>query len=505
MTTVDHVDLRPGMYADSVTLLQVSQRVSQVAGVDAAMVAMATELNLDVIAGMGFAVPSVDPNVLIVAVRASEDALDAALAELDAALAARPVAGGALDGGAPPRTVAEAASESADLVVISTPGDAAFAEALDALEAGLPVMIFSDNMPVAQELILKRQAAAAGLLVMGPDAGTAMVSGVGLGFANVVAPGPVGIVAASGTGAQQVSCLLDDAGVGVSHILGVGGRDLSADIGGLSTMTALMALDQDPATEVIVLLSKPPNDEVVASIRRLTATLDTPVVEGLIGAGADDLTMLATQLAARFGTTLEAPTWGPDEPGLPATTIRGLFAGGTLCDEAMAITVAHLDATGQTDATVRSNVPFGTVEPLTDGLDTDGHLFVDLGEDEFTRGRPHPMIDQRLRIDRLAAEASRGEATVILMDVVLGHAAHRDPAAELAPAIQAARQANPRLSVVISLCGTASDPQDRHQQAQAFVAAGARVAASNATATRIALSHLASAPAAGTAGIKDER
>lgn len=137
------------------------------------------------------------------------------------------------------------------------PGPHAFAEALDAVEAGLSVMIFSDNVPVEQEVLLKRRAAERGVLVMGPDCGTAVIGGAGLGFANVLRPGPVGLVAASGTGAQQVTCLLDLAGVGVSHVLGVGGRDLSADVGGLSTLRALEALDADPATELIVLISKP--------------------------------------------------------------------------------------------------------------------------------------------------------------------------------------------------------------------------------------------------------
>lgn len=489
MATSDHVEVRAGAYADSVTLLQVSRRVGDVAGVESAMVAMATELNLEMIAGMGFAVEGADPNAMVIAIRAEPQALDVALAEVDAALADRPAAASRRRDDAPvARTVAQAARRPASLVIVSTPGEAAFAEASDALDAGLPVMIFSDNVPVDQEVTLKARAAEQGLLVMGPDAGTAIIGGVGLGFANVVSPGPVGIVAASGTGAQHVASLLDDAGVGISHVLGVGGRDLSGDIGGAGALLALRALDDDPATELIVLLSKPPDGEVVTRLRQLVAGLGTPVLEAFVTAEGDDLTALAGQVAARFGARVVPPVWRADrraEVGT-ATEIRGLFAGGTLCDEAMAITLRRLG--GQ--APIRSNIAFGPIGPLTDGLDTPGHVFVDLGDDEYTRGRPHPMIDQRLRVARLAAEAQRPGSRVVLVDVVLGHGAHPDPAAELAPAIVDAQRVNPSLSVVVSLCGTRSDPQGRDRQASALMAAGADVAASNAGATRIALERL---------------
>jgi FdrA protein len=292
-----HLEARSGVYLDSVTLMQVSRDAAAHPGVQSALVAMATELNLEVLAGMGFTAPDAGPNDLVVAVRATDDAaLQAALEELEAALAAS--SGGAASaagfGDAPaPRTVRDAAAIGGNLALISTPGDSAYVEAVDALRAGLHVMVFSDNVPVDQEVALKREAAERGLLVMGPDAGTAIVSGVGLGFANVVAPGPVGVVAASGTGAQHLTCLLDDAGVGVSHVLGVGGRDLSAAVGGASTRQALRALDADPATDLIVLLSKPPAEAVAAEIRKLAASLATPVVFGLLGPTADDLATVA--------------------------------------------------------------------------------------------------------------------------------------------------------------------------------------------------------------------
>ncbi len=487
---VDHLDIRRGAYADSVSLMQVSRRVNDVDGVTAALIAMATELNLELLAGMGFDQIDASAGDMVVAVRATDDdAVTAALTELDAALAAS--SGGATSasfGDAPaPRTVRDAAAFGGDLALISTPGEHAYLEAVDALRAGLHVLVFSDNVPLAQEKALKAEAAERGLLVMGPDAGTAIVSGVGLGFANVVAPGPVGIVAASGTGAQHLTCLLDDAGVGISHVLGVGGRDLTAEIGGASTRQALAALDADPATDVIVLLSKPPDETVATAIRKTADALDTPVVFALLGPGQDDLTATARSVCAALGREPDDPAWWPaaDRRVGDYDELRGLFAGGTLCQEALIIAA---DALGP----IASNTSVAGATPLVDGLDTPGHLLVDLGEDDYTRSRPHPMIDQSLRVERIAAEARRPGGRVLLLDVVLGHGAHADPASELAPAIAQAIARADDLAVVVSLCGTQGDPQNRDRQAAALVDAGASVHLSNAHAVRNAIELLGS-------------
>lgn len=492
----DHLDVRHGAYADSVSLMQVSRRVGDVDGVTGALIAMGTELNLDLLSGMGFGGVDAGPGDLVVAIRASDqDTVTAALTELEAALAAS--SGGASSGGfgdAPaPRTVRDAAALGGDLALISTPGEHAYLEAVDALRAGLHVMLFSDNVPLDQEIALKAEAATRGLLAMGPDAGTAIVSGVGLGFANVVAPGPVGVVAASGTGAQHLTCLLDDAGVGISHVLGVGGRDLKAEVGGAGTRQALLALDADPATQLIVLLSKPPAEAVAAAIREFAGELATPVVLGLLGPTENDLSGVATTVIERIGAPVPSwPTWGepPSPDGAASATgggpgrLVGLFSGGTLCSEALLIAEAALGP-------IASNITADPDQRLTDELTAGGHLLLDLGEDEHTRGRPHPMIDQRLRIERIAAEAADPATRVLLLDVVLGHGAHADPAAELGPAIRAALEAaqvaGRMLHVVVSLCGTTSDPQGRDRQATTLAEAGAYVTVSNADAARAAV------------------
>lgn len=481
-----HVEVRRGSYYDSVTLLRVSQAVQQVSGVQQALVAMATVLNLDLFRDLGFdaqLLGAVTPNDLIVAVHAEHQALDAALEQVEHALETRPGRRGGSSGPAPPRTVGRAATRlnSADLALISVPGANAFVEAMDALRAGLHVMIFSDNVPVDQEIVLKAEGARRGLLVMGPDCGTAIIGGVGLGFANVCRPGPVGVVAASGTGAQQVCCLLDNAGVGIRNVLGVGGRDLTARVGGTGTSNALRAMDADAETDVIVVVSKPPDPAVADRIRQEAADCATPVILGFVGPGHTDLTDVATQVVERVGEGPVRPrTWDPFVmPEQAPGTLRGLFSGGTLCEEAMVIAAEALGP-------IASNVPLQPEWALDNDLDDAGHVMIDFGDDRLTHGRPHPMIDHSLRLARLRYEAERPGDHVILIDVVLGHGADTDPAAAIAPAIHQARELvedrGDRLAVVVSLCGTNDDPQGTDRQGRRLADAGAVVHLSNARA-----------------------
>jgi FdrA protein len=487
--TARHVELRRGTYRDSVRLMQISQVLRDVPGVSEALVAMATELNLDLAADMGFAPPpDAVPNDMVVAVAADDDAtLAAAVARLEAELSDTPSTPSAGATDAPPRTVGAAVRRSgAGVVLVSTPGRYAFLDAMDALDAGASVMLFSDNVPVAQEVRLKEVAAEHGLLVMGPDCGTAVVAGVGLGFANVVRPGPVGLVAASGTGAQQVMSLLDAAGVGVSHCLGVGGRDLSSAVAGRSTFAALDALDADEGTELILVVSKPPAPEVAERVRAHAERLATPVVFALLGIGQPDLTGAVEGVLDKLGRPVPAPwpAWHPAEkaPRRPGA-LRGLFSGGTLCDEAMAIASAALGP-------IRSNIPLRPEWTLGNGPDR-GHTMVDFGDDALTQGRPHPMIDGTVRLGQFARETADPSCGAILLDVVLGYGADRDPAATLGGAVTAARERG--VPVVVSLTGTAGDPQGLHRQAEALCDAGAAVFLSNAEAARYAVELVADA------------
>ena len=463
--SIDHVELRTGAYADSVTLLQVSRQVQELPGVVTAQVAMATPLNVEVLDRMGFAVPAeATVNHLVVAVRLEDGAgAEGVVAEVDAALTAsrRQPSGPTQE--APPRTTGAALRrDPGALVLVSVPGGSAAVEAMDALEAGSDVMVFSDNVPLEQEVALKRYAAARDLLVMGPDCGTAVVGGLGLGFANVVAPGPVGIVAASGTGCQQLLALLDHAGVGVATAYGVGGRDLSAEVGGLATRTALARLDGDPSVELVVLVSKPPAEEVARDLTSYAEGLGTPVLTALLGPGRPDLTAAAESVLRALGR--DVPDWPVRGRTRTASGSRlhGLFVGGTMKQEAGVLVTAA-------------------------GADDRAEL-VDFGDDEYTTGRAHPMIDPTLRLERLAEVAADPETGVVLMDVVLGHGAEPDPAAALAPALDGLRP-----PVVVTVVGTRHDPQGLDRQVAALADAGAEVHLSNAGATRRALEILGGA------------
>jgi FdrA protein len=491
-TGVRSVVLRSGVYADSVKLMQVSRDVGATEGVTGVLVAMATPLNLEIAASMGLAPDEeASPEQLLIAIRATDDAaLTAATAAVDAALVARERSS-ATAATIPLRTIGAGLDElpvdTEALAIVSVPGPYAVPEAADAIAAGRSVLVFSDGVPVEHEVLLKRAAHDAGVLVMGPDCGTAIVSGVALGFANVVRPGPVGLVAASGTGAQQVSCLLDAAGVGVSHVLGVGGRDLKAEVGGLATLDALAALDADPATERILLVSKPPAPAVAEAVRKAADGLNVPVRDAVLSPETPDLTAAVEGLLTDMGR--EVPAWpmrpGPDEKAAPGAVLKGFFSGGTLADEAMLLASPAL-------GDIRSNIPLRPELDLGTDLSAPGHAVVDFGDDALTVGRAHPMIDPTLRLEAISNLAARREPAVLLLDVVLGYGADPDPAYSLVPALTAARRNGP-LPVVISLIGTEGDPQGWSRQADALAAAGAAVFASNAQATRYALDLLGDA------------
>jgi FdrA protein len=546
--TASRVEVRRGTYHDSVTLMQVSRQAEELPGVEAAAAVAATPVNLELLARQGFAVDpaGLGPSDLVLCVRAADDAAAGeAMEQVEALLAGagRDGTGGGSGGGgpgvAPPRSLRAAARRDPglNLAVLSVPGRHLGYEIAEALQAGLHVFCFSDGLDPAAEAACKRVAAERGLLLMGPDCGTAIIDGVGLGFANAVRRGPVGVVGASGTGIQEVTCLLDAAGVGISQAIGVGGRDLSPEVGGIMTLRALDLLAADDATERLVVISKPPDPRVARRVADAAAATGKPAV--LAFPGLSDPPALPP--GVRFAGSLEAaaawavaadpdppdpgaperegnpaaeamapvvhnpppapldppaplgspaaptatdPLGSPAAPGLPAVTpgaIRGLFSGGTLCYEAMAVVAGVVGR-------VASNIPLRPEWRLADLHRSEGHTFVDFGDDAMTEGRAHPMIDPGLRNERFRREAADPATGVVLLDVVLGYGAHPDPAGELAPLIQRAlADRRGGLSVVVSLCGAAGDPQGLDGQAATLRAAGALVTRSSAQAARLAL------------------
>ncbi len=484
-------DVRRGFYLDSVALMRYSREIAEIDGVAEAALMMGTPANKRIMADAGLlaeAQDAADGGDLIIGIRAdSPEAADKALAEARNLLD-QPAAGRESGDAWRPRSL-HAAIRSAplsNLALISVPGDFAIAEARKAIRHGLHAMIFSDNVDLAEEAALKREALELGRLVMGPDCGTSIINGVPLAFANQMPRGDIGIVGASGTGIQEVSCLIARGGRGISQAIGVGGRDLWEEIGGISTLMALDALDADPGTGHIVLISKPPPAAVAARIVERIGASGKPVTVCFLGADALSLPANATQAAtlkeaaqAALGDSavLDAADLHEVTPAV-GPQVRGLFSGGTLCAEAQVI----FRAAGEE---VVSNAPIVGVE--RPGESDSDHQMIDLGADEYTRGRPHPMIDPAVRDDAIARAMGDGEIGVILVDVVIGFGAHADPAGHLVGVLAAHEPAKDRPVIVASVTGTDGDPQNRSAQVAKLEAAGVHVAPSSADAAALAL------------------
>jgi len=495
------------LYRDSVSLMQLSARISASAGVTRAFAVMGTQANLSLLAEAGLAdgAGAPQPSDIVLVVEGVDDASVAtALAAADAELN-RPVAVMAAPAGAiAPTSIAMALEDlpGANLALIATPGEYAAAEAMKALRLGLNVMLFSSNVDVADEIALKAWGRDHGLMVMGPDCGTAVLHGIPLGFANVLRAGPIGLVAASGTGLQQVTCLIDRGGLGISHAIGTGGRDLSREVGGIAMLQGIAALAADPATRVIVLISKPPAREIARKVREAAEQAGKPVVVNFLGAEAEPSgrnVHMADTLEDAANAALALAGGAPAPPSPVAALVeaasheaaqltagqryvRGLYSGGTLCYEALLLL-------GRDIGPVWSNTPLDPACALPDVGRSRHHTAIDLGDERLTRGRPHPMIDPRLRHARIVQEAADHETAVVLLDVVLGHGAHADPAGAVAAAIAEARgalAAGRHVAFVASVCGTTGDPQDLRRQETTLREAGVLLALSNAAAARLA-------------------
>lgn len=489
-------------YRDSVKLMQLANEVSTEYDLSDATALTGTEANIERLTETTAlepgAVEAVGPaDLILVAVAADSERAASALAALRERLDSN---GTGSDGSgeheSEPTSLPGATDtlENPELALISAPGEHAAREAWLALHSGLHVHLFSDNVPIEAERELKQFGRDKGLLVMGPDCGTAIIDGLPLGFANVVQRGSVGLVSASGTGLQEVVSLIDRGGGGISQAIGTGGRDLADTVGGLMTRAGIERLDDDPGTDCLVVISKPPDPSAREVVLDTIAACETPAVVQFLGAAADlDVAGLHTAetLADTAALALDVIGKPSAESGQPSVAelseeidvatggaIRGLFSGGTLCTEAALVLSETVEG-------LATNVGVG--DPVADPLDPDGHSLVDLGADELTRGRPHPMIDTDLRDSQLAEALADDDVGIVVLDVVLGRSAHDDPAAGIVEQLDSATAPPP---VVASVCGTDADPQSRSKQVETLREAGVVVAPSNAVAAAVAASAL---------------
>jgi FdrA protein len=487
-------------YFDSVSLMSLSTKANGIQGIDQAVVVMGTEMNKGVLRNVGLFTPEVEDarsgDLVIVIKAPTVERCESALTEIEALLRMRDTS--RRGGGLTYATLASAVRHvaGANLAIISVPGEHAAREARKALDHDLHVMLFSDNMSVEDEIELKQAAHAKGLLVMGPDCGTAILGHVGLCFANAVRRGNIGIVGASGTGSQEISVRIHDFGGGITQLIGTGGRDLSERVGGIMMIDGMRALAEDPATAVIVLISKPPAKRVAQKVLAEIRGCRKPVVVCFLGDSEETVVHAGGQFAR---TTKEAALkavilGGKKEEeinkrslNLPLIEevrgkltsgqkyIRGLLCGGTLCDEVMFLAREKY-------ANVYSNIAKDPAHRLQDVGQSRDHTFVDFGDDEFTRGRPHPIIDPSLRIARFLQEARDPAVGVIVMDFILGFGAHDDPVGVTLPAILeskalAAREGR-HLEILGYVLGTDDDMPSLGDQTRQLAAAGVTIASS---------------------------
>lgn len=494
-------EIRRGAYYDSVVLMHLQKALLALPGIEDAGVLMATEANKDVLEQSDLLTEEAKragAEDLIIVVDAASDALAAeALSQVDSLIERRRSTNGGSGSGYRHKTLQAAARDNpnARWVLISVPGRYAAEVARDALRLNKNIFLYSDNVSLEDELALKQEAAAKGLLVMGPDCGTALINGTGLGFANQVRRGGIGIVGASGTGLQHVTSRIHQLGSGVSHALGTGGRDLSGTIGATTARQALDLLNRDRETAVIVLLSKPPADDVADDLLRTARAACKPVIIHFIGyqpghtgrkSSATDRIHFTNSLDATASLAVQLSDQHAGPNGFDGVAsgrrfLRALYSGGTLAYEALYLLQEYLPA-------VYSNVSLDERFRLGRATASCEHTVVDLGADEFTVGRLHPMMDNELRIARLQQEAADPETALILLDVVLGHGAHPDPASELAPAvaeaIATAHRSDRKLKIVAVLVGTDEDPQDMGHQVEQLRRAGAAVETNHEEALR---------------------
>jgi FdrA protein len=505
-----HNVIKHNAYFDSVTLMLFSSKLSGIDGVLEAAVMMGTDHNKELMKSSGILseelASKVTGNDLVIGIKAtSQEVIDLAIKTLEEQFENKSKSSD--DNSKIKVKTIDAAVKKMDglnFAIVSLPGRFAAAETMKCLKNGMNVLLFSDNITIDEENELKDYAVENSLLMMGPDCGTAIINGVALGFANVVRRGNIGLVAASGTGLQELTVIIDKLGGGISQALGTGGRDLKKDIGGKMMLLALDALANDPETQVIGIISKPPSKEVMVKILEKVKNISKPVVACFLGGdsslveGTDTIAVETIEEAAKQlvtiskgGLTTSLQLYSEEElDNLVKSEVsklhgqkylRGLYTGGTLAYEGMLILDKKI-------GNIYSNIPINKELALTDVEVSQENMVLDMGEDYFTDGMPHPMIEPKLRSERIKKEASDPQTAVILLDCVLGYGSHPDPAQSVATAVEQAKvlQGNRHVTYIASVCGTEKDPQILSDQVEKLKNAGIIVLPTNAQAAQLA-------------------
>ena len=505
--------IRKNMYADSIFLMNATRKIMELPNVSNAVLVMGTEMNKTVLKEFGTQqddYASATANDLVIALDAEGAETTAQASDLLNQLLQEKVGGKSEENLAFP-TLGTALTHALDsnLVFISVPGEFAAAEAMNALSKNKSVFIFSDNVPLEEEVALKNLAKEKGLWVMGPGCGTGVMNGISVGMMSKISKGSIGIVGASGSGIHEIAALIDQAGQGITQAIGTGGRDLSREVGAVTMSQGLQYLMDDEQTKVIVLISKPPHPDSAAKIYKLLHECKKPVVIYFLGkdlpkpeaacvrlaATLEDAADIAVRLVqgkdirqgdvlSEYQEELRAVLPHAGE-GLSTQQryVRGLYCGGTHSEEAILLLSSLVEP-------VHANISFGGSVLLTDVRKSIGHCLVDMGDEEFTRGRPHPVMEPSVLCDRLLQEADDPEVAVILFDLLLGYGAHADPVGEITGTLEEInvrlKTQGRRISLIASLCGTDLDPQGFQNQKERLEMLGVKVFSSNARAVLLA-------------------
>lgn len=493
--------IKKNTYFDSVSLMALSTRANNIEGIKRVNVSMGTSMNKDVLKNVGLYTVDVEEagkgDIMIVLESEEGYDLDELVEKVQDAMTRKTETQENIDIMYSSVEAATEDNEGINIAVVSVPGEYATRVARKALRQGIHVMIFSDNVSLEDEISLKKEAHEKGLLMMGPDCGTVIINGKGLGFANEVRRGNIGIVAASGTGAQEVSVRVHDFGGGISQLIGTGGRDLSAEVGGIMMLDGIRALENDDETKVIVLVSKPPSKEVAAKIYEEVKNSSKPIVICFIGGNQEEI----EACGAHYGkTTKQAALKAVVLSGIPEETInkrslnlplideikaklnmeqtyiRGLFCGGTICDEVATLVKEKYPS-------VYSNISKDPKYKLDNLSESKEHTFIDFGDDMFTQGKPHPMIDPSLRLERIVEEAKDPQVGVIAIDIILGYGSHKDPVEITLPAIKEAKaiakKEGRHLEILAFVLGTELDTQVFELQVEKLMNEGVTISSSS--------------------------
>lgn len=486
-------------YQDSINLMLLTNEINTLKDVTKCSIMMGTEANKDIFKNSGLLtekVLSAAPSDMVIVVDTeNEDVIKEVLTETDKFLNDLVVK--KKKNNVENATTLEAALEEmpdANLALFSIPGEYASDEIEKALDKGLNVFSFSDNIPLEDEVRLKKKAKEKGLLLMGPDCGTGIISSIPIAFTNVIRPGNIGIVGASGTGIQEVTTIIHRLGGGVVHAIGTGGRDLNQDVNGITMRDAIVALENHDPTDVIVVISKPPSKKVRNEIVELLHSVTKPVVAIFLGEKPDhhegDVYLAHTlEETARIAVDLannrdikpnyqENINYEVITPLAKEKTVKGLYSGGTLAAEAGMLISEALELGG-------------LIKKEGYILNANGYEVIDLGDDMYTQGKPHPMIDPEVRIAKIKEYAKDENTGVILLDCVLGYGSHPSMAGALSnvikESVQVAKENGRELYFVATVCGTEQDPQSYEESVKILKECGVLVQDSNAKAVRLAL------------------